>query len=75
MTDRIRTLTVVLDRDYREDDVAPLIEVIRYVKGVADVHKGDAITIQNHLDREIAARELKTQIIALLLRAERGEDT
>ncbi len=73
MTDRIRTLTVVLDRDYREDDVEPLIEVLRYVKGVADVKKGDAINPNGHLNREIAAREIKQQLLNLLLRAERGE--
>jgi hypothetical protein len=37
MTDRVRTLTVVLDKDTRTDDVVPLVEAVRQLRGVADV--------------------------------------
>jgi hypothetical protein len=37
MTDRIRTLTVVLPVNTREDDVQPLIDAIRMLRGVLDV--------------------------------------
>lgn len=37
MTDRIRRLTVVLDRDYRDDDVESLVDAIRMIRGVAEV--------------------------------------
>jgi hypothetical protein len=34
MTDRFCGLTVVLDRDYRDDDAKALINAIRQLKGV-----------------------------------------
>lgn len=37
MTDRIRSLTVALDRDIREDDVEPLVAAIRMLRGVTAV--------------------------------------
>lgn len=37
MTDRIRQLTVVLDTDYRDDDVEAIVNALRMVRGVADV--------------------------------------
>jgi hypothetical protein len=37
MTDRTNYLYVALDKDTREDDVQPLIEAIKQMRGVADV--------------------------------------
>jgi hypothetical protein len=37
MTDRINALTVVLDHDYREDDIEPLIQAIAQLRGVLRV--------------------------------------
>ena len=37
MTDRIHSLAVVLDRDYRDDDVKSIIEAIKMIKGVLSV--------------------------------------
>jgi len=37
VTDRYMALTVVLERDMREDDAAGLITALRQLKGVADV--------------------------------------
>ena len=37
MTDRINALTVVLDRDIRDDDVREIIQAIRMIKCVATV--------------------------------------
>ncbi len=44
MTDRIIALTVVLDRELREDDCQNIIDAIKMVKGVARVttEKSDA---------------------------------
>ena len=39
MTDRIKGLTVALDRDYRDDDVQAIVDAILMVKGVAAVEK------------------------------------
>ena len=37
MTDRIRHLTVTLDEDFREDDLAPIVAAIEHIRGVASV--------------------------------------
>lgn len=37
MTDRFNALTVVLERDIREDDAEPLIAAIRQLRGVLSV--------------------------------------
>ena len=37
MTDRIRTITVALDRDIRDDDVQPILDAIGMIKCVAHV--------------------------------------
>lgn len=37
MTDRVHTITVVLDHDMRDDDVQPLLAAIRQLRGVAAV--------------------------------------
>jgi len=37
MTDRIHALTVHLNRDYRDDDAASLIDAIMHLRGVVSV--------------------------------------
>ena len=39
MTDRIHSLTVVLEKDIREDDCQPLIDAIKQLRGVLTVDK------------------------------------
>ena len=39
MTDRIKALTVVLEKDVREDDIQPLIDAIELLQGVGCVKK------------------------------------
>lgn len=37
MTDRLKGCTVAFERDIRVDDVVPLLDAIRHLRGVADV--------------------------------------
>lgn len=46
MTDRIKGLTIALDRDYRDDDVQAIVDAIMMIKGVAAVKK----SVTNHED-------------------------
>jgi hypothetical protein len=39
MTDRVHSLTVVLDSNYRDDDVQGLIDAIQQFRGVVSVGK------------------------------------
>jgi len=42
MSDRINFLTVVLDKDYRDDDVVKIVEAISMVKGVMKIKENVA---------------------------------
>lgn len=39
MTDRISRLTVILERDVRDDDIVPLLGAIRQMRGVLRVEQ------------------------------------
>jgi len=58
MTDRIRRLTVVLDADYRDDDIKPIVEALRMIRGISHVeyHVVDA---QDHLARMTVRSEIQ----------------
>jgi hypothetical protein len=51
MTDRTQRLTVVLDADYRTDDVKAIVDAIAMVRGVVSVH----INVRD--ERDLAAVE------------------
>ena len=43
MTDRIRSLSVALEDDIRDDDIKPLVEAIKQIRGVLNVEKNIAL--------------------------------
>lgn len=57
MTDRIRHLTVVLDRDYRDDDVERIIAAIKQLRHVASV-KPHVVEPGDYINRETLKNEL-----------------
>lgn len=61
MTDRFKGLTVVLDRDIREDDAEYIIKAISMIKGVQSVH-GNVSTS----DDFIVQTRTKTEVIKKL---------
>jgi hypothetical protein len=65
MTDRIHSLTVVLDANYRDDDVKALIAAIAQLRGVIDVstHVAD---VTSHMAEKRARNELQDKIRDLL---------
>lgn len=66
MTDRIRTLTVTLEQDTREDDLADLRAAIKQIRGVASTHLGQPVDIRDIIARESAKRELGQKILAVV---------
>jgi hypothetical protein len=58
MTDRVRILTVVLDQDFRTDDVEAIMTVIAGVKHVAEVEKGPPVTAEDHMARQSVRIEI-----------------
>jgi hypothetical protein len=64
MTDRIHALTVVLDRDIRDDeDLEPVITAIRMVKGVADVTDKHVTAPDDHMARARLRSELGSTML------------
>lgn len=62
MTDRINALTVVLDRDYRDDDATHLIAAIQQFKGVLSVTPNVA-TLDSHIAETRVRRELGEKLM------------
>ena len=61
MTDRINALTVVLDHDYRDDDVAHLVAAIQQFKGVLIVTP-NVSTLDSHIAETRVRRELEGKL-------------
>jgi hypothetical protein len=64
MTDRIHALTVILDQDYRDDDVQSIIQAIQMTKGVLDV-KMHVTDISDLTARERVKHEMQMKILGL----------
>ncbi len=65
MTDRIHSLTVVLERNNRDDDTQPLIDAILMFHGVLSVTTHVA-NVDSHMAEERARRALTEKIYAAL---------
>lgn len=61
MTDRIRHLTVTLDRDTRDDDAECLIAAIRQLKGVAVVEPR-VVDVPDILARSAVRADVETRL-------------
>ena len=68
MTDRIRHLTVVLDADYRDDDVKAIVEAIQMIRGVAQVEE-HVVEAQDHLARIAVRSEIAADLHKAIERA------
>ena len=65
MTTRYSALTVILDRDIREDDAEPLMAAIRMLKGVIRV-EGYVADLDERIAECRIKSELRQQIYELL---------
>ena len=65
MTDRFHSLTVVLEREIRDDDAEPIIAAIKMIKGVAEV-TGEVARGEFYAAREQAKLELRHELIDVL---------
>jgi hypothetical protein len=65
MTDRFHTLTVVLDKDIRDDDAEALMNAIRMMKRVISVD-GIVSDYDSHMAEERVRRELGEKLLAIL---------
>ena len=65
MTDRVHSLTVVLEENTRVDDVEPLIIAIKMMKGVISV-TGNVADIESHIAEERARQKLGSKILEVI---------
>lgn len=63
MTDRVRSLTVVLDRDTRTDDVQIVVNAISMIKGVHLVTLGVPVKYDDFMARAAVAAEMRGSLI------------
>ncbi len=65
MTDRFNTLTVVLEKDIRDDDTEGLIEAIRRLRGVLNV-AGNIADSNSWMAEERARYDLGQKLLEVL---------
>lgn len=65
MTDTFHSLTVILDREVREDDAEFIINAIKMIKGVASV-RGNVTDGNHYAAKQMALIELRKQMEAVL---------
>lgn len=61
MTDRLNALTVVLEKDIRDDDAESLMNAIRQLRGVLSV-TGTPVDVCDHVALERAKREIRARL-------------
>ena len=62
MTDRVKALTVVLDADYRIDDIQVLVDAIKMMRCVADV-KPDIATYEDYMHRSRVRSDIFQEVL------------
>lgn len=72
MTDRINALTVVLERDIREDDAQPLIDAIKMMKGVISV-TSNIVTPDSYVAQIRANNKVTNTLSELINKITTGE--
>lgn len=65
MTDRIRHITITLDKDYRDDDAEVILSAIRQIRGVGSV-KPMVVEGGEHLAREAVRVDLEGKLYKAL---------
>jgi len=62
MTDRVKALTVVLDADYRDDDIEALVDAIKMMRCVADV-RPEISTYEDYMHRARVRSDIFNDVI------------
>ena len=66
MTDRVRVLTVILDREMRDDDVEIVVDAIKLMRYVANVELGPVVSPNEYAVRLEERRRIATAVTAAL---------
>jgi hypothetical protein len=66
MTDRIATLTVVLEREYREDDVQQIVDAIQMTRGVMKVELGPVADMNHYMAKTNIVYAIRKKLLEVL---------
>ena len=66
MTDRVHALTVILEHEYRDDDVEAIVNAIKMLRGVLSVEE-HVTGLDFYAAREQAKHELRQEMLEHLL--------
>lgn len=66
MSDRVQTLTVTLDKEYRTDDIQPILDAIRCMKTVKSVKHGKILDPDNYVARQTVLSDFIRDLYSLL---------
>jgi hypothetical protein len=66
MTDRIAALTVILDREYRDDDVQHIVDAIQMTKGVMKVELGPVADMNHYMAKEQVVWAIRKKLFEVL---------
>lgn len=67
MTDRVRSLTVILDREMRDDDAEDIAKLLRSVRHVQDVKLGPVVDVNVYGAKQAVYREIWEKIREMFL--------
>lgn len=63
MTDRVRYLTVILDKDYRDDDAEEISNAITMIRGVKEVSLGEPLSPYDYINRQVVGVEMYAKVV------------
>ena len=66
MSDRVASLTVILDHEYRTDDVEAIQKAIEMVKGVQKVVLGPVVDVNTYYARQKASVDITNRVLEAL---------
>jgi len=66
MTDRVYSLTVILKRETRTDDVEAITGAIQMLKGVQKVELGPVADISHYTNKELISLDFRKKLLKVL---------
>lgn len=73
MTDRVRNLTVVLDRDVRTDDLEVIVAAINMIKGVHSI-SWNPVNGDDYVNRQVLKSDFHSKLLKCIAAVLGGDD-
>lgn len=73
MTDRVRNLTVILDRDVRTDDLEIIVSAINMIKGVHSI-SWNPVNGDDYVNRQVIKSDVHSKLLKCVTAALSGDE-